>query len=115
MPCRQRLHCPQPAWISTVTRWPIRYSSTPGPSATTRAHIFVAGREVLVERQATLDQRRRAVVDDFQVGGTDRDRIDTQEDFSPLGRWDRLLCKLEFAWVTEDPGLHRWRDRELWI
>src|SRR5207244_2848076 len=26
---------PQPAWISTVTRWPIRYSSTAGPSATT--------------------------------------------------------------------------------
>ena len=35
MPSRQRLHWPQPAWISTVTRWPILYSSTPGPSATT--------------------------------------------------------------------------------
>ncbi len=35
MPSRQRLHWPQPAWISTVMRWPIRYSSTPGPSATT--------------------------------------------------------------------------------
>ena len=35
MPARQRLHCPQPAWISTVTRWPILYSSTPGPSAAT--------------------------------------------------------------------------------
>jgi hypothetical protein len=35
MPCRQRLHCPQPAWISTVTRSPIANSSTPGPSAAT--------------------------------------------------------------------------------
>src|SRR6185295_979742 len=35
MPSRQRLHWPQPAWISTVTRWPILYSSTPGPSAAT--------------------------------------------------------------------------------
>ncbi len=35
MPSRQRLHWPQPAWISTETRWPILYSSTPGPSATT--------------------------------------------------------------------------------
>src|SRR6266852_4650070 len=35
MPSRQRLHWPQPAWISTATRWPIETSSTPGPSATT--------------------------------------------------------------------------------
>ena len=35
MPLRQRLHWPQPAWISTVTRWPIANSSTPGPSAAT--------------------------------------------------------------------------------
>src|SRR6266516_661156 len=35
MPSRQRLHWPQPAWISTATRSPMRRSSTPGPSATT--------------------------------------------------------------------------------
>src|ERR1043165_9146106 len=35
MPMRQRLHWPQPAWISTVTRCPILYSSTPGPRAAT--------------------------------------------------------------------------------
>ena len=34
MPCRQRRHWPQPAWISTVMRSPIANSSTPGPSAT---------------------------------------------------------------------------------
>ena len=32
---RQRLHWPQPAWISTVTRSPMANSSTPGPSAAT--------------------------------------------------------------------------------
>ena len=35
MPMRQRLHWPQPAWISTVTRSPMANSSTPGPSAAT--------------------------------------------------------------------------------
>ena len=35
MPCRQRLHWPQPAWISTLTRSPIANSSTSGPSAAT--------------------------------------------------------------------------------
>ncbi len=35
MPIRQRLHWPQPAWISTVTRSPIANSSTPGPRAAT--------------------------------------------------------------------------------
>ena len=35
MPMRQRLHWPQPAWISTVTRSPTANSSTPGPSAAT--------------------------------------------------------------------------------
>src|SRR5215831_11170198 len=33
MPIRQRLHWPQPAWISTVTRSPIENSSAPGPNA----------------------------------------------------------------------------------
>ena len=35
MPWRQRLHWPQPAWISTLTRSPMANSSTPGPSAAT--------------------------------------------------------------------------------
>ena len=33
MPWRHRLHWPQPAWISTLTRSPILNSSTSGPSA----------------------------------------------------------------------------------
>ncbi len=35
MPSRQRSQRPQPAWTSTVTRSPILYSSTAGPSFTT--------------------------------------------------------------------------------
>ena len=35
IPWRQRAHRPQPAWTSTVTRSPIAYSSTDGPSLTT--------------------------------------------------------------------------------
>ena len=35
MPWRQRLHWPQPAWISTLIRSPISNSSTSGPSAAT--------------------------------------------------------------------------------
>src|ERR1700722_14830597 len=35
MPWRHRLHWPQPAWISTLTRGPIENSSTSGPRAAT--------------------------------------------------------------------------------
>jgi hypothetical protein len=33
-----------------------------------RAHIFVAGREILVEGQAALNDRRRTAVNDLKVG-----------------------------------------------
>ena len=43
------------------------------------AHVFVADREVLVERQARLDHCRNAVTQDLQIGGTDRHRVDPQQ------------------------------------
>src|SRR5581483_3469144 len=46
-----------------------------------RAHIFVTGREVLVERQAALNRCRRPVIDDLEVGRADRDRVDANKDF----------------------------------
>ena len=61
MPSRQRLQWPQPAWISTVTRWPMRELVDARAERHHRPHVFVAGREVLVERQAALDHRRRTV------------------------------------------------------
>ena len=80
---RQRLHWPQPAWISTVTRSPIGELVDAGAERRHRAHVFVAGRQVLVERQAALDQRRRAVRDDVEVGGADRDRVDAHQHLGP--------------------------------
>ena len=56
------------------------------------AHIFVAGREVLVERQPTLDGCRRAVIDDLEIGGADRHRVDAHQHFGPLGHRHRLFC-----------------------
>src|SRR6202040_2229713 len=37
-----------------------------------RAHIFMAWREVLVEGQAALNARRRAAVNDLEIGSADR-------------------------------------------
>ena len=44
-----------------------------------RAHVFVAEREVLMERQLAVDHRRQAVFQNFDVGGADRDRVDPQQ------------------------------------
>src|SRR5215470_18727538 len=46
-----------------------------------RAHVLMAGGEVLVERQPTLNRRRRTVIDDLKIGCTDRNRIDTHQYF----------------------------------
>src|SRR6516225_5431633 len=51
------------------------------PERDHRAHIFVAGSEILVERFATLDESRRTVIDDFKIGGADRHRIDPHQHF----------------------------------
>jgi hypothetical protein len=45
------------------------------------AHIFVAWREILVEGKAALNARRRARMNDFEIGGTDCHRIDPDQDF----------------------------------
>src|SRR5437667_355934 len=78
-----------------------------------RSHIFVAGRKVLVERFAALDQSRRAVIDDLKVGGADRYGVDTHQDFGALGHRNRLLRELKLAGIAENPGLHRVGDREI--
>ena len=56
-----------------------------------RAHIFVARREVLVERLATKDQGRRAVFDDFKIGGADSDGVDSHQNFRALRHGDWLV------------------------
>ena len=76
-----------------------------------RAHIFVAGGEILVERHAAQDRGRRAVIDDLQVGGADRHRIDAHQHLGALGHRHRLFRQLEFAGVAQHPGPHRVGDR----
>jgi hypothetical protein len=41
-----------------------------------RTHIFMAGRKILVEGQAAANACRRTAVDDLQIGGADRNRVD---------------------------------------
>jgi len=78
-----------------------------------RAHIFVAGREILVKWLAALDQSRRAVIDDFEIGGAYRYCIDAHQDFGALGRRDGLLGELKLAGIAENPGFHSVGDRKI--
>jgi hypothetical protein len=97
------LHWPQPAWISTVTRWPISVFIDAGPSADHRAHIFVPGREVLVVRHAAEDRRRRPVIDDLQIGRADGDRVDAHEHLAFFRHRHRLVRQRELAGIAEHP------------
>ena len=111
MPSRQRLHWPQPAWISTVTRWPIRYSSTPGPSATTVPIYSCPGVKFLLNGIAALDRGRRPVIDDLEVGRADRDRVDAHQHLGLLRHRHRLVLQAELAGIAEHPCLHGVGDR----
>ena len=68
-----------------------------GPERCDRAHVLVAGRPVLVEGQAALDQRRRPVRDHVEVGGADRDRVDAHQHLGPLRHRHRLLREPQLA------------------
>jgi hypothetical protein len=49
------------------------------PEGGDRAHIFMAGGEVLVEGQAAQNARGRPAMDDFKVGCADRDGVDPDQ------------------------------------
>ena len=84
------------------------------------AHVLVARRPVLVERQAAFDQRRRAVIDHLQIGGADRDRVDAHQHLGLARHRHRLLLEDELAGIAQHPrlllvgngevlrGLHAW-------
>ena len=59
-------------------------------------HVFVAGREVLVERQAALNRGRRPVIDDLEIGGADRHRVDAHQHLGLLRHRHRLVRKLSW-------------------
>jgi hypothetical protein len=97
-----------------VTRWladPVFVDA--GAERNDRAHIFVAGREVLVERHGALDQRRRSVIDDLEIGGADRNRIDAEQNFRMSGRRNWLHRKLKLAGAAQNPRFHRCRNRKI--
>ncbi|MGY4311202.1 hypothetical protein [Bradyrhizobium sp. JR3.5] len=49
-------------------------------------------------------------MDDFEIGGANRNRVDAHQHFGT--RWDRrrLLAKQELVGVTKDPGFHQVGD-----
>ena len=57
------------------------------------AHIFVTGREILVERIATLNRGGRTVIDNLEIGRADRDCIDAHQHLGPLRYRYRLLAE----------------------
>ena len=67
-----------------------------GAECCDRAHIFMARREVLVEGKPALDAGRRSPVNDFEVGGTDRDGIDADQHFG-AARVSALACRARRA------------------
>ena len=69
------------------------------------AHIFVSGREVLVEWQAALDHRRRPMIDDLKIGRADGHSIDAHQHLAALWRRHRLLAQLQFTWSAKNPAL----------
>jgi hypothetical protein len=77
------------------------------------AHIFVTGREVLVEGLAAGNESGRAMIDDLEIGSANRHRVDTHQNFGALGHRNRLLRELKFAGITEHPRLHGVGDRKI--
>src|SRR5262249_36361402 len=76
-----------------------------------RAHIFVPGSEVLVVRHAAEDRGGGPVIDDLEIGGADRDRVDAKEDLGLLRHRHRLVLQQQLSWIAEHPRLHALRDR----
>ena len=72
-----------------------------------RAHVFMAGRQVLVERHAALNRGGRAVRDDLEIGRADRDRVDAHQHLGALRHRHRLFDELQLAGIAEHPGPHR--------
>ena len=106
MPMRQRLHWPQPAWISTVTRSPMANSSTPGPSAATVPMYSWPGVQFLLKGRPPCTSAGGPERDDVEVGGADRHRIDAHQHLGRARHRHRLLDELEFAGIAQHPGAH---------
>src|SRR5262249_40134859 len=77
------------------------------------AHIFMTWREVLVEGHAALNRRGRPVINDFEIGGADRDGVDTNQHFATFWYRYRLVLQFELTGIAENPSFHLVRDRKV--
>jgi len=84
-----------------------------GSERCNRSHIFVAGRKILVEGQAALDARRRSRMDDLEVGGADRHRVDAHQRFGPPRNRGGLVAQEQFVGAAQNPGLHLRGHRDI--
>ena len=57
-------------------------------------------------------ERRRAVIDDLEIGRADRDRVDAHQHLGPLRHRHRLVRQRQLAGIAEHPCLHGVRDRD---
>src|SRR5262249_49244924 len=85
------LHCYALAYLVFVDAWSLGHHG---------AHVLMARRPVLVERQAALDQRGRAVGDHVEVGGADRYGVDAHQHFGFLRHWHRLVDELQLPRIA---------------
>jgi len=76
------------------------------------AHIFVAGREHLIERFAAPDHRRLTMRYDFQISRADRDGIDAHQHLGAARRGDRLVHQPQLTGIVQYPGPHSLGHRE---
>src|SRR5262249_22136388 len=74
-------------------------------------HIFVAGREVLVVRQATAALRRRAMADHLEIGRADSGSVDASQDCRLVRHRYGLHAERKVPGSPEHPRLHGIWDR----
>src|SRR6266403_1852073 len=77
-----------------------------------RTHIFMTGREILVEGQTAPNARRRAAVNDLKVSCTDRNGSDADQNFR--APWSRrwFVPQKKLVRVAQHPRFHLLRNKK---
>src|SRR5262245_42995823 len=81
-----------------------------GPERHDRAHVFMAGREILVERQPALNRRRRSVIDDLEIRSANRHSVDANKNLRLFRHRHWLIADAELAGFAKYPGALRVRN-----
>ena len=79
------------------------------------SHVLMAWREILIKRQPALNHCGRTAVNNLDIGCADGDRINTHQDLGRTWRGHGLLDERQLVGVTQDPGLHFFRDFEAFL